>query len=101
MPAATDEELGNTHSKLSKVMNNALDRMEDRASQKPIAIEDEEGNVLDVKHPEEVNPAMLAVITKFLKDNEVTCARGEDEGHDELRDKMRKRKKVGNVTHIG
>jgi len=48
-----------------------------------------------------LSPALLGVMAKFLKDNEITCQVG-DEGSDiaKLRDQLNGRRTVGNVTHI-
>ena len=48
-----------------------------------------------------LSPALLGVMAKFLKDNEITC-QVDEEGNDleELRRKLEGRRQVGNVTHL-
>lgn len=63
--AAKEEVLGELHAKVAEVMTNALNRADtaaEGATEDGIAIE--------------VNPALLGAVTKFLKDNEITCDTG-------------------------
>lgn len=103
MTKATDRLLGELHGKLAKTMIAALE-MSDTAE----FLLQEYGEEL----PEAVydflskntitNPALLTSISKFLKDNDITCA---VEDNDEMSDleqrlKTKQRRRVGNVIPI-
>lgn len=108
--AASESQLATLHKKLAEVMRRTLDNY-DRIE--PIMDEIEEAIAADedmtpkdianlVARLPIVNPALLQVITKFLKDNDITCPADEDEnmGSLEKRLAMKSRKTVGNITHI-
>ncbi len=104
--AATENKLGELHDKVADVLISALDRNE--AQQRALMRraeeqaqdnnEDEEDVVVFIP---EINPALLSVATKFLKDNDITCQPNVGNRADELRKKLeKKRKSVNNVTHL-
>lgn len=95
--AATEDDLGNLHNKVAKVMTNALTQIEtaqeqfdtlaEAAGQEPELI----ASIID-KRPE-VSPALLSAMTKFLADNHITCndAKGAASGLKDTLDQKRKR----------
>lgn len=85
--AAKEEVLGQLHVKVANVMIRALEAHE----------VDDEGNVIVLPTP--VNPALLSVMTKFLKDNDITCTGGVGSKADELRERLQKQAKVNRVSH--
>lgn len=49
----------------------------------------------------EANPALLTAVSKFLKDNNITCAIEDSKEMSELEERLsKKRKRVGNVVPI-
>jgi hypothetical protein len=97
-------ELSALHSQVAKVMVNALNVIE-VAQTNYLAASDllDEDAVADLPQPPEASPALLSVITKFLKDNQITAAPEESTELSELEQRLaskRSRKKVGNVTHL-
>lgn len=102
MTKATDKLLGELHGKLAKSMLTALD-----ASERAGELLDEFGDDLPgavqaflIKHAD-ANPALLTAVSKFLKDNSITCAIEDDEQMSELEERLKnKRKRVGNVIPI-
>lgn len=94
--AATEEALGSLHSKVAKVMSNAL-----------AVFEKSQENFLDAPTeeqiaPPEVNASLLSVITKFLNDNKITCVPEESAELSELAERLKnkRRMRVGNVVHL-
>lgn len=100
---ATDKQLGELHGRLAKAMLKALDAS------------DEAGFLLDEHGPElpapvyaylekqaGASPALLTAITKFLKDNEITCAIEDSEEMTDLEQRLsdKRRRRVGNVIPI-
>lgn len=77
--AATEEVLGNLHSKIAKVMTDALTASENQIALHNAALEDAKNNddveamAMLLSKPKEVNASLLSVITKFLADNSITC----------------------------
>lgn len=79
---ASEEKLAELHNRVAEIMLECIEPSTD-----------DEGNVVHA------SPAMLATVTKFLKDNEITCNTGEHEttALDELSDMVsgrRGRKRV-------
>lgn len=103
--AATEEALGELHSKVAKVMTNAIDVID--ASQEvylqmvEVAKEDPE-SLLDIPKPPELSPALMGVMTKFLADNKISCIPEESQETSALatRLKNKQRRSVGNVVHL-
>lgn len=104
MTQATDKDLAKLHNHVAKAMTRALESSnsaEVLLSEHGADLPDEVRDFLE--QCTEVNPALLQAITKFLKDNSITCA---VEDSDELSDlaqalaQKKKRRTVGNVTHI-
>ena len=93
--SATENELGNLHTKVAQVMLDSLERLDIK-----LELPGDEDDVL-VSVAQEPNPALLNVITKFLKDNEITCSSGQGSTADALREKLdqRKRMRAGNTSH--
>jgi hypothetical protein len=99
--AANDTVLGVLHEKVARVMTQALD-VNDKAQQDYLCLHVEDG--ADVPPPPDINPALLGAITKFLKDNNVTCAVEDSTALKDLENRLAVKKqakrKVGNVTHL-
>lgn len=69
--AAKSERLGELHSKVTEVMISTLDNIE-TTNQKLAALADLDPE--SAQHvPLEPSAALLGAVTKFLKDNEITC----------------------------
>lgn len=66
--SAPEDKLGELHAKVADVMLKALDAIE-LANEKAPATDDEGNPLL----PMEPSAALLGAITKFLKDNSITC----------------------------
>ena len=97
---ASEGALGDLHNKVAKVMTRALDQIEQRQDQydQTAGTSDEE-----VIEPPELNPALLSVMVRFLDANKITCAPEAGNEMNELQrklDEKRKKRRVGNVTHI-
>ena len=101
MSKATDSLLGELHGKVAKSMLAALE-----ASDQAQALLDEYGEEL----PNDVinylskaagnNPALLTAVTKFLKDNSITCVIEDNSDMSELEERLqnkRNKKRIGNV----
>lgn len=100
---ATSKELGALHKRVAKAMLVALE-----SNEKAQLLLDEFGAEL----PDQVrdfleecsnsNPALFQAVTKFLKDNDVTCQIEEDETTSALQQRLAKKKtrNVGNVAFI-
>ena len=84
--AAREEELGELHSKVAKIMTNALAVVE-KAQEYFLELAPEE--LMDQEVPT-VSPPLLAVITKFLNDNSITCVPEEAAGVSELEQRMQR-----------
>lgn len=103
MSKATDKILGELHGKLAKSMINALNTstaaselLEEYRDELPGAV------VHFLSNLESSNPALLTAVSKFLKDNDITCAIEDDNKMTELEEllKNKQRKRVGNVVPI-
>lgn len=92
---ATESELGDLHSKIAKVMINALDNIE--AAQETWTPE------LEVDLPE-VPPALLSVMVKFLDSNKITCAPEAGNSmsaiQQKLMNKAKTRKSIENIVYL-
>jgi hypothetical protein len=104
MTKASDKQLGELHGKLAKSMVRALD-----ASDKAIVLldkyEDElPGEVVEyLTKQADANPALLTAVSKFLKDNAITCSIDDSEELSHLEQLLKtkpERKRVGNVVPI-
>ena len=95
--AASEEALGELHTKVAKVMTRALDQIE--KVQDVFDSIDEPELEQTVLRPE-VSPAMLSAITKFLSDNKVTCNPAESADMSDLQKRLstKRRRSVGNVV---
>lgn len=106
MSKASDKILGELHGKLAEAMLNSL-ATSDNASDL-LEKHFEEGLPEDVREFLESvarpNPALLTAITKFLKDNDISCVVADDEQvtklEQKLKEKQTSRKRVGNVIPI-
>lgn len=104
MNKATENELGELHSRLARAMKQALEAS-DEAVRLLENIDPEEvpAEVLVfIKKHAAANPSLLTAIAKFLKDNDITCAPSDSEELSELEETLSKkrRRSVGNVVHI-
>ena len=98
---ATDKELGELHRKLATAMLDALDASDEA---RELLSECDEGDI-----PVPVwdflekcagnNPALLTAIAKFLKDNDITCAR-EDSKELSALEKRLQEKKLHSVSTL-
>lgn len=108
---ATDKELSKLHKKVAKAMLQQLDDAEEAQKLLDRKYFDDEEN--EVFIPEDVrmflkkcvsaSPALLTAITKFLKDNEITCQVDESDEMSDLQKRLanKQRKSVSNVIPIG
>lgn len=104
MSKASDKQLGELHGRLAKSMLSALEASDTAASLLDDYAEELPGPVQAflAKHAD-ANPALLTAISKFLKDNDITCAIEDNDELSELEEiisKKRSRKSVGNVVPI-
>lgn len=104
MAAATEKELSALHAKLAKQLNTQLDQS-DRAMTLLIKYRADEALPDDVvRYLEDavdaVSPALLTVVSKFLKDNDITAVVEENKELSELDKRLaekRTRRTVGKV----
>lgn len=84
--AADETALGDLHTKVAEVLTLALD-----GEELPGFTDPDTGEVVP---PKKLAPsaAIIAAATKFLKDNNITCAPAQDNALGELEKKMRARK---------
>lgn len=87
--AATETKLGKLHDKVADVMLNALETY-DEVNEKAQASADEETPFI----PLEPSAALLGAITKFLKDNEITCNTDESQKLSGLAARMASKERV-------
>lgn len=101
MAKATDTLLGELHGKLARSMLSALQTSDQAAALLEEYGEDLPGAVQAfLAKTADANPALLTAVSKFLKDNGITCAVEDNDEMSELEDRLRKkreRKTVGNV----
>lgn len=106
MTRATDKELGGLHSLLAKQMREALessneardllDALAANGEELPPAVE------AFLEKSASANPALLTAVSKFLKDNNITCAIEDSEDMTALQRQLKSKKKhsVGNVVAL-
>jgi hypothetical protein len=70
--AASESLLGQLHERVAKVMLDALDRYA-KFDLDDIVLGDPDGNGMVTVSIPEPSAALLGAITKFLKDNDITC----------------------------
>lgn len=102
MTKATDKLLGELHGKLAKTMLASLESSEQAAALLEEYSEELPGAVQAfLAKISDANPALLTAVSKFLKDNAITCAIEDSEEMSELEKRLQnKRKRVGNVIPI-
>lgn len=83
--AADETALGALHTKVAEVLNLALE-----GEELPGYTDEETGEVFPAKRLAP-SAAIIAAATKFLKDNNITCAPSQDNALGELEAKMRER----------
>jgi len=105
MTKASEQSLSELHGKLADTLSAALETS-DKAQHLLNKYEDHEVELpFDVKNflraMREVNPTMLTVVTKFLKDNNISCDGADDDDLGALEGKLKaKRKsKLKDVTY--
>lgn len=103
MNAATDKELSELHSKVAKVLLQKLDSV-DKAILLIAKYEDElpEEVVEYLAEQSNASPALLTVVTKFLKDNDITAVVEESKELTDLEKRLQEKRKrrVGNVSLV-
>lgn len=105
MAKASDKTLGELHGKLASSMLRALENsdaamalLEEYEAELPEAV------VLYLSKQADANPALLTAVSKFLKDNAITCAIEDSEelgALEKLIQSKPPRKSIGNVVPIG
>ena len=105
--AASEQELGNLHNKVAKVMVRALNQFEKAQDVFDATLVNAEDNPDSIMERPEISPALLGVMTKFLNENKITCTPEQSESMSELektladkRTRRRPRRQVGNVVHM-
>ena len=99
MSAASERALADLHSQLAKSMTKSLQQTE-IAELLLVEYRDElpKRVVKFLEDASTASPALLAAISKFLKDNEITCQPDEDEGMSVLEQTLKnKRRKVSDI----
>lgn len=102
MSKASDKILGDLHGKLAKSMLSALESS-DTAQDLLAAYADELPTDVTqfLTRLSTSNPALLTAVSKFLKDNDITCSIETSSELSELEVRLaNKRKRVGNVIPI-
>lgn len=102
MTAASEKALAALHSQLAKSMTKALadsdvaaKLLEDHKDELPSAVSG------FLERASNTNPALMAAISKFLKDNEITCQPEEGDSMSVLAQALRnKPKRVSQIEHI-
>lgn len=107
--AATEQDLGTLHSKLTKMFLTILKGYDtklqalDKLTQAVIDDDEDIGAIL-VEANIEPSPAMLSAISKFLKDNEITVDSAELDklsAHEErLKNKKANRPNLASITNL-
>jgi len=80
--AASDQQLGALHKKLTEVLSEALDGQVVEGYEDPETGEVEE----EMRIPP--SASVMTVVAKFLKDNEITCDVEQNDQLSEMRDKL-------------
>lgn len=104
MNKATDKELGTLHAKLAKAMLDALDASDEA---QVLLNETDPGDMPDaviafLEKAAASNPALLTAVSKFLKDNDITCSVEDSPELSALEQRLKSkpRKSVGNVIAL-
>lgn len=99
MSKATDKLLGELHGKLAISMMRALEESDEAQVLLDLYTEDLPDEVFDfLQKKSQASPSLLTAITKFLKDNNITCAIEDSQELNELEERLsKKRRRVGNV----
>lgn len=105
--AAKEQSMGDLHSAVARVFNRVLETYEKRlAAAESIDITEVGEEVLGLLMDDNImpNPAMLAAVTKFLKDNEISFDIEEIEKlsatEERLKARKDKRGKLSNLTNL-
>lgn len=101
MSKATDKILGELHGRLAKAMLSALESSDSAiVLLEQFSEELPEPVAVFLEKQASYNPALLTAITKFLKDNSITCSIEDNEEISELEKRLKdkRRKSVGNVV---
>ncbi len=98
--AGTEKQLALLHKKLSATMLAALDTS-DKALFLLGQFPDLPSEVTEfLEKACAVNPALLQAVSKFLKDNDITCPQDESSELNDLTERLKKKRTVGNITHL-
>lgn len=96
---ATEGVLGDLHSKVAKVMSNALDNIQKQQDEFDATEHTDDSPAI----APELNPALLSVMVRFLDANKITCVPEAGNEMSELATRLankRKRKSVGNIVQL-
>ncbi len=98
--ASPEKQLALLHKKLAATMMAALD-----SSDKALMLLGEYPDLPErvkifLEAACDVNPSLLQAVSKFLKDNDITCPQDESTEVDALATRLQKKRTVGNVTHL-
>lgn len=102
--AGTEKQLALLHKKLSATMLAALDSSDEALDLLGRYGSDLPNQVQEYLEKQcAINPSLLQAISKFLKDNDITCPQEESQELDELTTRLKSKRKttVGNITHLG
>lgn len=95
---AKESELGKLHEKLAQHFIKRIEAYDAHIELAAEINEDDMSPSLDLFA--DLSPALLGVMAKFLKDNEITCNADDAESDvSKLREQLRNRRTTGNVTH--
>lgn len=100
---ASEGVLGDLHSKVAKVMTNALTQIETAQALYDVRAEEAKDDPeVEVPPVTEVNPALLSVMVRFLDANKITCAPATTNvmGSLEAQLAAKRQKRVGNVVQL-
>lgn len=101
---ATDLELGQLHSLLARSMQRALTSSDKAAELLDEFIQDLPQPVIEyLQESVDISPALMTAVSKFLKDNAITCAIEDSEEMTDLQKRLAnktRRKRVGNVEFL-
>lgn len=101
MTKASDKDLGLLHGALARAMIQQLKSTDDAAALIDEYHDELPGDVLAfLEKQSSANPALLSAITKFLKDNNITCSIEDSDEMSELAQRLANKpvRKVGNVV---
>jgi len=104
MSKATDKLLGELHGRVAKTMLEALEASDQAQGLLDEYETDLPNDVVNyLKKSAMNNPALLTAVTKFLKDNSITCVIEDNNDMSELEERLknkRHKKRIGNVVPI-